>query len=82
MFPTLQDLDVQNQINHEHILKVALRRQMKSQTRGSRKIMAAKVVRFGAWLERVGCRLQSRFSPPASLEMGSTTMNDAHLQSC
>lgn len=81
MFPTLQDLEVQKQINDERIMKAALRRQIKSQTPPASAMLRARIVRFGVWLERLGCRLQSRFSSP-NLDLGSTSMQDAHLQGC
>jgi hypothetical protein len=59
MFPTLLDLKVQNEINNEHIMKAALRRQYKSQTSNTQKTFANTIVRFGAFLERIGCRFQS-----------------------
>ena len=82
MFPTLLDLKVQIEINNERIMKAALRRQYKSHTRNTQNTFASRIVRFGAWLERVGCRLQNRFSSPSNLELSSTTMSDAHLQRC
>ena len=81
MFPTLLDLEVQKQINHERIMKAALRRQYKSHAKPANVVLKEQIVRFGVWLERLGCRLQSRFASP-NLDLGSTPVHDAPLQSC
>ena len=82
MFPTLLDFDIQKQINQEHILKAALRRQQNQHAKDEQNGLKSVIVHFGAWLERVGCRLQDRFSPPSKLEIGSSPLKDAHLQQC
>jgi hypothetical protein len=81
MFPTLLDLEVQNQIIKEHIMNAALRQKNSSPRKRSNFRLRVQIVRFGAWLERVGRRLQSQFSP-SKLELGSTTLQDVHPQRC
>jgi hypothetical protein len=82
MFPTLLDFEIQKQINQEHIMKAALRRQLKANTSGGAHGFKSGIVRFGAWLERLGCRLQERFAPPCNLEFGGAPFQDATPQSC
>lgn len=79
MFPTLQDFEVQKQINEEHILKAAQRRQLRLGSQGKPGVLPAIVVRFGAWLEHAGCWLQLRFSPTSHL---GAAVTDTHLQRC
>jgi hypothetical protein len=82
MFPTLLDLDVQTQINEEHILKITRRRQMAAHKPAARIRFIKLIVRFGAWLERMGRKLQTRYSPTSALAMTTTCLKEAHLQQC
>ncbi len=79
MFPTLLDFEVQKQINEEHILKAAQRRQLRHEIQGKPRSLSFVVVQFGSWLERIGCWLQQRFSPASSL---GASVTDARLQQC
>ncbi len=79
--PPLLDLQVQNNLHNEHIMKLARMRQLNSRQKRSNRAWRAQVVRLGAWLERIGCRLQGRFSPEQSIEFRSP-LQDAHCHQC
>jgi CRP-like cAMP-binding protein len=82
MFPTLLDLEVQTQINDEHILKITQRRQMAAHKPAARIGFTKMIVRFGAWLEQMGRKLQTRYSPASALAMTATGLKEGHLQQC
>jgi len=83
MLPSWLDLQRQAEFNRERAEKAAevhhilrLQREAKGRSRGHR------IVQFGAWLERIGCRLQSRYAHRPSLDVGSIPVKDVRLQSC
>jgi len=83
MLPTWLDIQIQAEFNREQAAKAAetyhiLRMQRETRSR----TIKHRIVQFGAWLERIGCSLQSRYASRPSLEVSMTSVNDVRFQNC
>jgi hypothetical protein len=83
MLPTWLDIQIHAEYTRERAEKTAkayhiLRMQREAKGRS----IDHRIVQFGAWLERLGCRLQSRYARHPNMEIRMTSVCDAGLQSC
>lgn len=83
MLPTWFDIQIQAEFKREQAKKVAenyhiLRIQREAEYRS----IKHRIIQFGAWLERIGCNLQSRYATRPGLEMSMPPVKDVRVQNC
>ncbi len=82
MVPTWKDVIVQTEINRTRTLRSERNHILKTQLEPNKRILDHWLVRFGTWLERTGCRLQTRYARPQSLDINVVGAPDVRYQNC
>jgi hypothetical protein len=82
MLPTWRDVIVQAEINRERTRNAETNHILRASAAEEQFKLSVFLVRFGVWLEMVGCRMQSRYAQRPNLEVSLGTSHDIGYQSC
>ena len=82
MLPTYHDLLILAESNRERTRKWERDYILLASAQGGKRRITSVIVRFGAWLEKVGARLQTRYAKQPNLEVSMQSSSDVSLQSC